>query len=74
MCKSITPKYEAHADWGVLDLDGVRVTVYRYAESGQVFVSVNTEDAKHDNAENGLPLIFVELNDGVLWDGEKDAA
>lgn len=70
--KNIVPTSRVENDLLVADLDGVRVSFYRYAESGQVFVSINTEDAKFDNSDNGDPLIFVELNDAVLYDGDPD--
>jgi hypothetical protein len=53
-----------------LELDGTRVALTRDPQSRQLFVTVNTEEAV-DNDADGNPLLCVDLNGALLYDGEK---
>jgi hypothetical protein len=55
-----------------LNLDGISVTLFRDEGTGQVVVSIFTEDATdpRDHRE-GEPLMAVYLNDAVLYDEES---
>lgn len=56
----------------ILDWEGGSIAYGRDGE-GDLFVSVNTEDAVEDaNADDGWPTVYVYLNDATLHDAKAE--
>lgn len=73
-------EFDQHDDLTMLTLDGVTVSLVRHLETGQLMVTILTEDATNpadhvpdpDATWAAIPLICVVLNDAVLYDREKE--